>query len=75
MRVAGVGGSPRRVGGHDRVTGFQQYAADIHLPDELHARLVRVARRRQRRGRHETTKQGADALGVQLLTVGLGEHG
>jgi CO/xanthine dehydrogenase Mo-binding subunit len=35
-----VGGSPRRVGGHGRVTGQQQYVADIHLPDELHVALV-----------------------------------
>jgi len=37
-----VGDSPRRVGGHDRVTGLQRYVADLHLPDELHARLVTV---------------------------------
>ena len=35
-----VGDSPRRVGGHGRVTGAQRYVADIHLPDELHAQLV-----------------------------------
>ena len=35
-----VGDSPRRVGGHGRVTGLQRYVADLHLPDELHARLV-----------------------------------
>lgn len=35
-----VGDSPRRVGGHGRVTGAQRYVADIHLPDELHAALV-----------------------------------
>lgn len=35
-----VGDSPRRVGGHARVTGQQQYVADLHLPDELHAKLV-----------------------------------
>ena len=48
MRVAHVGGSPRRVGGHDRVTGSQQFAADIHLPDELHARLVTIPAARAR---------------------------
>jgi len=46
MSVAGlpgrVGDSPRRVGGDDRVTGLQRYVADIHLPDELHAKLVTV---------------------------------
>ncbi|TAK02574.1 MAG: xanthine dehydrogenase family protein molybdopterin-binding subunit [Chloroflexota bacterium] len=35
-----VGDSPRRVGGPDRVTGLQRYVADLHLPDELHAKLV-----------------------------------
>jgi len=37
---ARIGASPARVGGQDRVTGSQQYVADIHLPSELHARLV-----------------------------------
>jgi CO/xanthine dehydrogenase Mo-binding subunit len=35
-----VGSSPRRVGGHGRVTGEQEYVADIWLPDVLHAKLV-----------------------------------
>lgn len=35
-----VGASPRRVGGHERVTGTQHYVADIHLPGELHVKLV-----------------------------------
>ena len=35
-----VGQSPRRGGGHGRVTGLQQYVADVQLPDMLHARLV-----------------------------------
>jgi CO/xanthine dehydrogenase Mo-binding subunit len=38
--TGGVGESPRRGGGHGRVTGLQQYVADVHLPDMLHARLV-----------------------------------
>ena len=29
-----------RVGGTERVNGEQRYVADIHLPDELHAKLV-----------------------------------
>ena len=40
MSVTRVGESPRRVGGIGRVTGLQQYVADIHLPDELHVKLV-----------------------------------
>lgn len=35
-----VGASPRRVGGPERVTGSQRYVADIHLPGELHVKLV-----------------------------------
>jgi CO/xanthine dehydrogenase Mo-binding subunit len=37
-----VGASPRRVGGHERVTGQQAYVADLEIPDLLHARLVTV---------------------------------
>jgi CO/xanthine dehydrogenase Mo-binding subunit len=37
---ARIGTSPARFGGRDRVTGAQQYVADIHLPGELHAKLV-----------------------------------
>ncbi len=35
-----IGAPIARVGGEDRVTGAQQYVADIHLPDELHVKLV-----------------------------------
>ena len=35
-----IGGSPARLGGLDRVTGGQQYVADIHVADVLHAKLV-----------------------------------
>jgi CO/xanthine dehydrogenase Mo-binding subunit len=37
-----IGASPRRVGGHERVTGEQQYVADVRLPDMLHAKLVTI---------------------------------
>ena len=37
-----VGDSPNRVGGIDRVTGAQQYLADLHPADALHAKLVTV---------------------------------
>ena len=40
MTAARVGAAPRRVGGDARVSGRQQYVADVHLPDELHAKLV-----------------------------------
>ncbi|MEW6225206.1 MAG: xanthine dehydrogenase family protein molybdopterin-binding subunit [Chloroflexota bacterium] len=39
---ARVGGSPNRAGGIGRVTGAQEYVADIRLADELHAKLVTV---------------------------------
>lgn len=39
---SGVGASPQRVGGYGRVTGLQQYLADIHLPDVLHVKLVTI---------------------------------
>ena len=35
-----VGTSPVRFGGQERVTGRQEYVADIRLPDMLHAKLV-----------------------------------
>jgi CO/xanthine dehydrogenase Mo-binding subunit len=37
-----VGESPKRSGGYGRVTGHQQYLADIKLHDVLHAKLVTV---------------------------------
>jgi CO/xanthine dehydrogenase Mo-binding subunit len=45
-----IGESPARVGGVERVTGRQQYVADIHLEDVLHVKLVAldVARARIR---------------------------
>ena len=40
MRTDQIGGSPGRVGGVGRVTGSQQYVADIRLPDALEVKLV-----------------------------------
>ena len=40
MSVDRVGTSPNRVGGIGRVTGAQQYVADIKLPDVLEVKLV-----------------------------------
>ena len=42
MTSTKIGASPRRVGGHERVTGEQQYVADVRLPDMLHAKLVTI---------------------------------
>ncbi len=38
-----IGSSLNRVGGIERVTGAQKYAADIHLDGALHVQLVSVA--------------------------------
>ncbi len=40
MTAGAVGRSPNRVGGDARVSGRQRYVADIHLPGELHVKLV-----------------------------------
>jgi CO/xanthine dehydrogenase Mo-binding subunit len=40
MSATRIGASPNRVGGIDRVTGRNEYAADIRLPGVLEARLV-----------------------------------
>ena len=40
MSSGGIGASPNRVGGQQRVTGEQQYLADIRLQDVLHVKLV-----------------------------------
>ena len=37
-----IGGSPTRVGGLERVTGAQEYVADVRLPDMLHVKLVTI---------------------------------
>ena len=40
MSATRIGTSPNRVGGVGRVTGRNEYVADIHLPGVLEARLV-----------------------------------
>ena len=42
MTASRIGDSPARVGGIGRVTGSQQYVADLHPADVLHAKLVTV---------------------------------
>ena len=37
-----IGVSPHRVGGYERVTGGQQYLADLHFEGVLHAKLVTI---------------------------------
>lgn len=61
-----VGSSPNRAGGRDRVTGAQQYVADIHLVDELHAKLVKIEEARARIISIDTTK-AEQVPGVRLI--------
>jgi len=42
MTQTKIGVSPHRVGGYERVTGSQQYLADIPFADVLHAKLVTI---------------------------------
>ena len=42
MSTMKVGLSPHRVGGYERVTGSQEYLADIPFTDLLHAKLVTI---------------------------------
>ena len=61
MTGQGIGASPARVGGLDRVTGRQAYVADIRLEDALHVKLVtrRLRPGADRRDRHERGARGA----------------
>jgi len=42
MTTLQIGISPHRVGGYERVTGTQEYLADIRFEDVLHAKLVTI---------------------------------
>jgi CO/xanthine dehydrogenase Mo-binding subunit len=64
--LGGVGESPNRVGGYERVTGAQRYVADLHLADELHVKLVTLPCARARLG--EIDAEAALAVpGVRLV--------
>ncbi len=61
-----IGDPVARVGGEGRVTGSQQYVADIHLSDELHVKLVTLPVARARIERIDSS--AAVALpGVRLV--------
>jgi CO/xanthine dehydrogenase Mo-binding subunit len=62
----GVGSSPARGGGRDRVTGRQAYVADLHLDDVLHVKLVTLDCARARIDRIDTTAALA-VPGVRLV--------
>lgn len=51
-----VGASPRRVGGPARVSGAQEYVADVRLPETLHVKLVTVDAPRARVLSIDTTR-------------------
>ena len=61
-----VGESPARVGGVERVTGRQQYVADIHLEDVLHVKLVALDVARARIDRIDTSA-AMDVPGVRFV--------
>jgi CO/xanthine dehydrogenase Mo-binding subunit len=66
MTGQGIGASPARVGGVERVTGRQAYVADLRLEDTLHVKLVTLDVARARIGTIHTE----DALrvpGVRLV--------
>ncbi len=42
MKADGIGAAAHRLGGIGRVTGHQQYLADIRLADMLHVKLVKL---------------------------------
>ena len=61
-----IGQSPARVGGVERVTGRQQYVADIHLEDVLHVKLVALDVARATIGRIDASAASA-VPGVRLV--------
>lgn len=66
MSADRIGGSPQRVGGRGRVTGRQEYVADIHLERELHAKLVTLDCARARIIAIDTTA-AEQVPGVRLI--------
>jgi CO/xanthine dehydrogenase Mo-binding subunit len=68
MSTARVGTSPHRVGGDARVTGRQRYVADIHLPGELHVKLVTIPVAHARIRAIDTTA-AREVPGVRLVVT------
>ena len=66
MRTDRIGGSPNRVGGIGRVTGSQQYVADIRLQDTLEVKLVTLDCARARIISIDTTA-AEQVSGVRLV--------
>jgi CO/xanthine dehydrogenase Mo-binding subunit len=61
-----IGASPARVGGLERVTGAQQYVADLRLPDTLYVKLVSLDCARARILSIDTSEAAA-VPGVRLV--------
>lgn len=65
-RADRVGGSPQRVGGYGRVTGRQEYLADLSVPGALHVKLITLDCARARIISIDTTK-AEQVPGVRLI--------
>src|SRR5512141_2201170 len=61
-----IGAAPRRGGGYDRVTGQQQYVADIRLPEMLYVKLVTIDSAHARIDSIQT-EQAEQVPGVHLV--------
>jgi CO/xanthine dehydrogenase Mo-binding subunit len=66
MSADGVGASVHRVGGHKRVTGAQEYLADIRQPNVLHVKLITLDVARARILAIDTTA-AAQVPGVHIV--------
>jgi CO/xanthine dehydrogenase Mo-binding subunit/aerobic-type carbon monoxide dehydrogenase small subunit (CoxS/CutS family) len=64
-----VGANVRRFGGRERVSGTQQFLADIALPDMLHVKLVTLDAARARIISIDTTEARAVPGVVDILTA------
>jgi len=64
-----MGKSPKRLDGHDKVTGAAKYAGDIRLPGMLYARILRPPAHRARRTRLDTSAAERMA-GVTVVNEG-----
>jgi CO/xanthine dehydrogenase Mo-binding subunit len=66
MTMTTVGESPHRIGGHNRVTGLQEYVADLKIHDALHVKLVTIDRAHARIVAIDTSK-AEEVPGVQFV--------
>ena len=64
-----IGANVRRFGGRERVSGTQQFLADIALPDMLHVKLVTLDAARARIVSIDTTEARAVPGVVDIITA------